>query len=119
MARLTDEEKKERNRLKQAKWRKQHPEKNLEKVVQYNEDNPEKHRAMYLVQDYKRNDKEHNRGECTLTAKWIIDNIFTKHCVHCGESDWRKLGCNRINNDLPHIPDNVEPCCGDCNRKIH
>lgn len=116
---MTDEEKKLRNRLKQAKWRKQHPEKNLEKVVQYNEDNPEKHRAMYLVQNYKRDDKEHNRGECTLTAKWIIDNIFTKHCVHCGESDWGKLGCNRIDNDLPHTPDNVEPCCGSCNIQLH
>ena len=72
-------------------------------------------RANSLLYGYRRSDKERNRGECTLTAEWIIEHIFTKPCAHCGKTDWRELGCNRLNNDLPHTPDNVEPCCYHCN----
>lgn len=75
-------------------------------------------RANMLLQRYKRRDKETNRGDCTLTAQWIVENIFTKPCVHCGEIDWRKIGCNRIDNSKPHTIDNVEPCCGKCNVKL-
>ena len=48
-------------------------------------------------------------------AKWIVDNIYSKTCTHCGESDWHKLGCNRLDNTKPHTKDNVEPCCQHCN----
>lgn len=75
-------------------------------------------RAFSLLGNYKRNDKKYNRGDCTLTAQWIVDNIFTKCCVHCGENDWHKLGCNRLDNSKPHTPDNVEPCCGSCNYRL-
>lgn len=75
-------------------------------------------RATVLLNNYKREDKKYNRGECTITADWIIGHIFTHPCTHCGESDWRKLGCNRIDNSLPHTPDNVEPCCKRCNEKM-
>lgn len=75
-------------------------------------------RASTLVRSYNYADKEHNRGKCTLTAQWIVENIFTKPCVHCGKTGWDKLGCNRINNALPHTPDNVEPCCFECNVKL-
>ena len=75
-------------------------------------------RASSLVSGYRRADKNANRGECTLTAQWIIDNIFTQPChYNCGETDWRKMGCDRINNDLPHTMDNVVPCCEECNKK--
>lgn len=73
-------------------------------------------RALNLVSTYNQSDKKYGRGECTLTADWVVENIFSKQCS-CGESDWHKLGCNRINNDLPHTPDNVEPCCTECNKK--
>lgn len=76
-------------------------------------------RASYLVQHYKQMDKEANRGECTLTAKWIVENIFTQKCAHCNETDWRKLGCNRLDNSKPHTPDNVEPCCWEHNLELH
>lgn len=72
-------------------------------------------RAILLVNNYKKHDKNHNRGECTLTPEWIVENIFSKPCVHCGETDWRKIGCNRLDNSLPHTTDNVEPCCKKCN----
>lgn len=75
-------------------------------------------RAKSLLGGYKRNDKKNNRGECTLTSDWIVENIFSGQvCQYCGESDWQKLGCDRIDNDLPHTPDNVVCSCWDCNNK--
>lgn len=74
-------------------------------------------RALRLVGHYKREDNKFERGECTLSEQWIIDNIFHKACEYCGESDWHKLGCDRKDNSLPHTPDNCVPCCFDCNRK--
>lgn len=72
-------------------------------------------RALKLVAAYKTSDDIANRGECTLTAKWIVENIFSKPCAHCGLLDWHKVGCNRLDNAKPHTPDNVEPCCFMCN----
>lgn len=74
-------------------------------------------RAYSLLGAYNQSDKQHNRGNGDLTAKWIVENIFTKSCK-CGESDWRKLGCNRLDNNKPHTKDNVEPCCMKCNKKL-
>ena len=74
-------------------------------------------RAINLVKNYKRNDKKYDRGECTLTAQWIMDNIFSQKCIYCGESDWSKLGCDRKDNSKPHTEDNVVCCCWDCNIK--
>lgn len=74
-------------------------------------------KAYYLMYNYKNADNKNNRGECTLTPEWIVDNIFTKPCHWCGETDWTKLGCDRIDNSKPHTPDNVVPCCYKCNKK--
>ena len=74
-------------------------------------------RAFCLINNYKQKDKKLNRGECTLTAEWIISNIFSKSCHYCGETDWRKLGCDRIDNSKPHTVDNVVPCCLKCNNE--
>lgn len=74
-------------------------------------------RANHLLNSYRQSDKKANRGECNLTTAWILENIFAKPCVHCGKQGWNVIGCNRIDNDLPHTIDNVEPCCFDCNRK--
>ena len=75
-------------------------------------------RAINLVKRYRQSDKQYNRGECTLTAKWMVNNIFSgQKCIFCGESDWTKLGCDRIDNSLPHTPNNVNPCCEKCNTK--
>ena len=80
--------------------------------------NSKKGRAKNLLNCYKSEDKKYNRGECTLTAEWIVEHIFSQPCPHCGESDWYKIGCNRLDNSKPHTLDNVEPCCANCNKKL-
>lgn len=75
-------------------------------------------RASNLVSAYNGCDKMHNRGRGDLTAEWIVEHIFSQPCAHCGETDWRKLGCNRLDNTKPHSKDNVEPCCRECNLKL-
>lgn len=119
------------NKDKVTKYHKQHYKDNKEKYKQYYKDNKEKlieyykqymkdtqiGRANHILQAYKRNDKKYNRGECTLTADWIVNNIFNSKCVFCGESDWKKLGCDRIDNSKPHTPENVQCCCRKCNVK--
>ena len=77
-------------------------------------------RATYLVTNYKNMDelKGFNKDSCDLTAQWIVDNIFSKPCVHCGKTGWDVIGCNRIDNSKPHTMDNVEPCCVECNIEL-
>ena len=74
-------------------------------------------RAQRQFQQYKRMDIRNGFGDDKIDfdAKWIVENIYTKPCPHCGETDWHKLGCNRLDNSLPHTIDNVEPCCYHCN----
>lgn len=75
-------------------------------------------RAIMLLSAYKQSDRKKGRGETDLTPSWIVENIFTKSCVHCGETDWTKIGCNRLDNSKPHTIDNVEPCCEECNKNL-
>lgn len=76
-------------------------------------------RATNLLTTYRQSDRKYNRGECTIDAQWIVDNVFSGQCCHyCGETDWTKLGVNRIDNSKPHTPDNCEPCCGRCNKRL-
>lgn len=75
-------------------------------------------RAYKLVSSYNRADKKHCRGKGNLTAKWVVENIFTKPCAHCGKEGWDVIGCNRLDNSKPHTKDNVEPCCKKCNLKL-
>ena len=123
----TEEERKEYYK----KHYQEHKEKRVEWQRQYNQEHKEKRaeyrkqynktpmgRALYLLNAYRQKDKKYNRGECTIpNAQWIVDNIFTQKCAHCEKTDWRELGCNRLDNSLPHTPDNVEPCCEVCNKK--
>ena len=111
-------------------------EKIKERVRKYSEENKEtvlaKKRAYFrtkigraytLKNAYIENDKLQGRitdeiPENYVTAEWIVNNIFTKPCAHCGEIDWTKIGCNRLDNSKPHTVDNVEPCCEECNRNL-
>ena len=128
------QEHKEKILESQKKWNKkdrlQNKEKYLEKSKTYYANNKEyfkiKHdeysktpmgRASYLLQAYKREDRKRNRGEVDFDAKWIVENIFSKPCAHCGKEGWKVIGCNRLDNSKPHTKDNVEPCCFDCNNK--
>lgn len=74
-------------------------------------------RAIYLYHNYCRHDEDKQRGKCTLTPEWIVENIFTSKCRYCGKDDWTELGCDRIDNLKPHTPDNVVCCCTDCNKR--
>lgn len=84
----------------------------------YNWVNSPRGRANHLLGTYNLNDKKYNRGKGDLTVDWIVDNIFTQPCAHCGKIGWDIIGCNRLDNSLPHTKDNVEPCCVECNRKL-
>ncbi len=75
-------------------------------------------RASKLLYSYKKSDIQYGRGLGDLTAEWIVENIFSKPCTHCGETDWHKIGCNRLDNSKPHSINNVEPCCMKCNRSL-
>ena len=69
-------------------------------------------RAQRQFQQYKFMDRKNGFGDVIdFDAKWIVENIYTKKCAYCDETDWHKLGCNRIDNSKGHTKDNVEPCC--------
>ena len=75
-------------------------------------------RAANLASRYRQNDRENDRGECTIDADWIVKNVFSGQvCHYCGESDWTKLGVDRKDSSLPHTPENCVPCCDCCNKK--
>jgi len=107
------EERKEYNK----QWREQNKEYDKQRRLNYMRTTMG--RASHLVQGYKTEDEKHNRGECTLTKEWIVENIFSKPCTHCGKSGWEIIGCNRLDNSKPHTPDNVEPCCEECNKRLN
>lgn len=124
----------QKHKEEKAKYGKQYRQEHKEELAEYQKQYQQEHkeeiaeikrqynktpmgRALYLLNGYRKSDKKYNRGECTLTAQWIIDNIFPKPCHWCGETGWEIMGCDRINNELPHTPDNVIPCCEACNKK--
>lgn len=120
---FTDEERKEAHRASCKRWRDKHKDEEDFKAAQREANakfrSTKYGRAINLLKDYSRLDRKYNRGECTLTPEWIVQNIFSGQCcAHCGETDWRKLGCNRLDNNLPHTPSNIEPCCWECNREL-
>ena len=101
-------------------WFQKNRVKRLEEMKKYNKEyfKTPIGRASYLLNTYNQSDKKTGRGKGNLTAKWIVDNIFTKPCTHCGKTGWYIIGCNRLDNSKPHTMDNVEPCCYNCNCKI-
>lgn len=108
------------NKDKIAEYQKQRYQKNREKIAEKQKQyyNTPIGRAHRLVSAYNRKDSLYNRGKGNLTAQWIVDNILSKPCAHCGKEGWKIIGCNRLDDTLPHTKDNVEPCCFTCNRKL-
>ena len=88
-------------------------------IKQWENENPIRVRACYLIKNYRAMDKRANRGKGDLTVQWIIDNIFSQPCAHCGKEGWKIIGCNRLDISKPHTMDNVEPCCEECNHKLN
>lgn len=117
-----DEIKKRSQEYKQShpeerkKYSKEYYQKHREQDLDYRK-NTKTGRAGNLMTAYRQEDKKYGRGQCTLTTKWIVENIFNKRCMYCGEEDWRLLGADRIYNDKPHTPENCVPCCYSCNCK--
>lgn len=72
-------------------------------------------RATHLLCGYRLSERRNNRGECTINKEWIVENIFNSTCIYCGETDWTKLGCDRIDDKLPHTPENCVCACKECN----
>jgi len=77
--------------------------------------NTKEGRAYFLSKNYERLDLEADRGLSTITPQFIKDHIFASKCYWCGETDWKQLGCDRIDNTKPHTPDNVLCSCSRCN----
>lgn len=131
---FSEEERKEAHNQANRRYKERNPDKRKASIKLYNETHKvqraeyntdynakysltQKGRANNLLTSYRRSDKKYNRGECTLTADWIVEHIFNQPCHYCGKTDWKELGCDRIDNSLPHTPDNVVPCCYGCNSK--
>lgn len=76
-------------------------------------------RANCLTGRYRQTDKQKGflNIDNQVDSNFILNNIFTKSCIYCGESDWKKLGCDRIDNSKPHTIDNVVCSCWDCNHE--
>lgn len=90
-----------------------------EKGLQIDKDNYWKsqiHRAKYLIKSYKSSDKKRNYGECTITVDDFI-SICSNGCCYCGETDWKVLGLDRIDNTKPHTKENCVCSCWSCNDK--
>lgn len=73
-------------------------------------------RANNLVSNYKHKDKMRNLGECTITVDDFI-SICSKGCFYCGETDWKILGLDRVDNTKPHTKENCVCSCWECNNK--
>jgi hypothetical protein len=102
---------------REKRFKEEHRVEILERNREYDKqrrDTP-KYRAKNLLHAYRQIDCIDNRGKCTLTQQWIIDNIFNSSCIFCGDSDWTHLGADRIDNSKPHTPDNCVCACGICN----
>lgn len=112
-----------KSKEKQSEYNKryyrEHRESELKRCTTYNKEysKTQMGKAQRQVQQYKVMDERNGFGKDKIDfdARWIVENIYTKPCVHCGETDWHKLGCNRLDNTKPHTKDNVESCCFHCN----
>ena len=116
-------------REQRNKYYSENREKELNRKRRYCEDK-EKWRDVYeryygtkkgkvakIINSYRAADKDKGRGDCTLEPDWVMENILNSSCIYCGETDWRKLGCDRIDNTKSHTPDNIVCSCWDCNNK--
>lgn len=70
-------------------------------------------KASKMISSYKHKDKICGNDVCDIDIDWMVENIMTKPCVYCG--DTKRIGCDRIDNNIGHIKSNVVPCCYECN----
>ena len=118
----------EAHKEEMAAWRREHRDEQSEYMKKWYKENKEHvkeyHQSMFgracnQRNGYRTMDILRGFGDVIdFDGQWIVDNIYSQPCAHCGETDWRKLGCNRLDNSKPHTKDNVEPCCWDCNNRL-
>ena len=104
---------KEKKNTQKREWRKNNRRKHLQSTSEYLK--TPYGRATHLVSRYKYSDIEKGRDGFSLTPVWVLNHIFSSTCVYCGDSDWKHLGCDRIDNTKPHTPENCVCSCGVCN----
>lgn len=73
-------------------------------------------KARKMKDRYKHYDKNRFGVSNDLTKEWIAEHILDSRCEYCGEDNWDKLGCDRIDNSKPHTTDNCICACTRCNR---
>lgn len=99
-------------------WRRRHPDYDAEYTRRKRAEDPV-YRASRMLSVYKYQDRKYNRAGRPedYPDKYEVAELIQKPCIWCGETDWRKMGLDRIDNTEGHIRDNVEPCCRACNLK--
>lgn len=141
---FTEEERKEARRIARRKDYYKHKEKRLAKVKEYYHNNRDKileeiknspyrieYRKQYyetidgyarmLYHAYRKADEKHGRisdevPEDYITVEYVKQTI-QQPCIYSGETDWSKMGLDRIDNDKPHLKSNCVPCSTKCNRE--
>ncbi len=77
--------------------------------------------AKGRLYSYVAEDRKHGRIGNKLPNDYVtlsdVLRIMTMRCKYCGKIGWRNVGLNRLDDFLPHIKSNVEPCCQSCNKK--
>lgn len=77
--------------------------------------------ARMLFHAYLNADRKHCRIGDKLPEEYItveyVKKIIQQPCVYSGETDWKKMGLDRIDNSLPHLKTNCIPCSTEYNRK--
>ena len=75
-------------------------------------------KASKMISQYKLNDKKKGMAfDERLNIEWFIDNIRGKECTYCGTD--KKIGADRVFNNIGHTIENIVPCCYRCNVVRH
>lgn len=111
------EEHREQLNERARKYQAKHREVQRKRVNDYHE--TKRGRAMNLLTSYVQMDQERRGYRPRLTQDDIIRICFSdgSRCVWCGETDWHKLGLDRIDTSKAHDMDNSICSCRSCNIK--
>lgn len=71
-------------------------------------------KASKMVSSYRMKDLKKGWNDTNVTIEFMIESIFPRPCTYCGVKGLS--GCDRIDNDKPHVVDNCIPACKDCNQ---
>lgn len=106
---------------KQKMWVKNNPDKVLKIKDNFKQNNQES--IKKYSSDYIKTEKGKYRTLKGSAIKRDYDvsisfdefkEIISKPCAYCGEKD-KRIGIDRINNDIGYILENCNPCCKYCN----